>query len=118
MESLNVTWQRIALRLFQRFSDRLHARIAFRIGPGSFRRISPSRCVARASTRSHHAPVTIISSYIGRADVMYWRAPSARAGLPARPKARRRDGRRAAMPWILGPARPAPRSFELKRFFR
>src|SRR3974377_1064712 len=69
--SLNVIWQRIALRLFQRFSERLQARIARRMGLGSFLRISPSRFVARVSTRSHQAPVTIISSYIGR-DAIVW----------------------------------------------
>jgi hypothetical protein len=68
---LKVSWQRMALRRFQRSSERLQASISLRISRGKRRRSVPRRWEAMASTRSHHAPVTIISSYIGRA-AMSW----------------------------------------------
>jgi hypothetical protein len=78
VSALKVFWQRIAERRFQRSPERLHARIARRIGAGSWRKISPSLFVASASTRSHHAPVTIVSSYSGR-DAIVWKSRARRS---------------------------------------
>jgi hypothetical protein len=62
----------MALRRFQRSSERLHASISLRISRGKRRSSAPRRWEAIPSTRSHHAPVTIISSYIGSA-AMSWK---------------------------------------------
>jgi len=47
---LKVSWQRIALRRFQRSSDWLHASISFFILRGKRRSRVPSRWAARPST--------------------------------------------------------------------
>jgi len=52
-------------------ASRLQESIARRIFFGSFARIAESACVAIVSTRSHHAPSSIISSYIGKASIVW-----------------------------------------------
>ncbi len=67
--SLNGSWQRIALRRFQRSSDRLHASMARRIrrpGFGARARGSGMRACRRSP---HQAPVTMSSSNIGSASI-------------------------------------------------
>ena len=67
VRSLKVIWQMMAVQRFHRFSAPLHRRMRTVIVRGQAASSGPIRWMATASTKSHHAPSTIICSYMGSA---------------------------------------------------
>jgi hypothetical protein len=65
VSSLAPTWQMIAVRRRQRSPSFAQSSIIGVTRARSARRIGPIRRIASSSTWSHHAPLTIISSYTG-----------------------------------------------------
>ena len=65
MSSLAPIWQMIAVRRRQRSPSAAQLSMIGVTGRGRRARIGPILRMASSSTWSHHAPLTIISSYIG-----------------------------------------------------